>query len=171
MKLNEWIEENQNKEIVLTEDGTIKVIDPEPDVWPADGDEFYSIFGNGDISGDFWDGTRNHEKKILSMGNVFKSEEDAKRAVNRIKARKKFLDAGGHEGMEGFFPRNDFYEYESWEAYKGEDGELKPQCDTVSDICHLHVAFQIWFETEEACQKAIDSLTDEEVKALCYIGE
>lgn len=32
-------------------------------------------------------------------------------------------------------------------------------------------AFDIWFETEDACQKAIDSLTDEEKAALCWMRD
>lgn len=32
-------------------------------------------------------------------------------------------------------------------------------------------AFDIWFESEDDARKAINSLNDEEVKALCWMGD
>ncbi len=161
MTLQEWIEENKNKEIYIQEDGTIKVIEPEPKKFPVENDVYFCINEEGCIKSYVWN-QGIIDKNILRLGNVFKSKKEAERMLHRLKARKKFLDAGGHEGL-----RSGDNLACAWYPYLAPINKKHIRC--TSQIYNF--AFQIWFETEEACQKAIDSLADEEVKALCYIGE
>lgn len=40
-----------------------------------------------------------------------------------------------------------------------------------SGSCHEVAAFDIWFETEGDCLRAINSLNEQEIEALCWQGE
>lgn len=127
---------------------------------PECGSLFYRVSDSGSVGIKRWEDTTCGDEWRWQIGNVFQTEEEAKRIVHRLKARKKFLDAGGHEGMDG-------YEFEDkYHAY--------PQrCDKTLIVAKEDgvTAFDIWFETEDACQKAIDSLTEDEKAALCWMGE
>lgn len=140
----------ENRDKVLEDKGPWK---------PETGDRYFHIYGNGDFEEDCWFGGAADDYRA-EIGNVFRTNAEIKRIVHRLKARKKFLDAGGHEGMDG-------YEFEDkYHAY--------PQrCDKTLIVAKEDgvTAFDIWFETEDACQKAIDSLTDDEKAALCWMGE
>lgn len=161
MTLKEYIEQNGNKPIEIQEDGTIRILEEKGPWKPEYGERYYAISDDGKRRAYQWS-HENADKFRLWMGNVFQTETEAKRALNRLRARKKFLDAGGHEGVEGFF---EFDSCPYGVFYRSEDNVLVPLAGcTVSP-------FEIWFESEDDCQKAIDSLTEDEVKALCWKGD
>ena len=159
MTLKEFFEQNGSKTIEIQEDGTIRILEEKGPWKPEYGERYYAISDDGKRRAYQWS-HENADKFRLWMGNVFQTETEAKRALNRLRARKKFLDAGGHEGIDDLVFGDKYHVY--------------PQrCDKVlmSAKERSVTAFDIWFETEEDCQKAIDSLTDDEVKALCWMGE
>lgn len=164
MTLKEYIEQNGNKPIEIQEDGTIRVLE-EKGPWKPKNEEFYyTITDAGDMTTLYWDGDSIDNCK-LEIGNVFRTEEEVKRIVHRLKARKKFLDAGGHEGIEGYEAIQPSHKL-VWKAYPtGVSGEIRTFSKTGVS------AFEIWFESEDDAKKAIDNLTEDEVKALCWTGE
>ena len=159
MTLNEYIKQNGGKTIEIQEDGTIRVLE-EKGPWKPKNEEFYyTITATGDMTTLYWDGDIIDNFK-LEIGNVFRTEAEAERTVHRLRARKKFLDAGGHEGMNGYRFGDRYHAY--------------PQrCDKTLIVVREGgvTAFDIWFETEEDCNRAIDNLTKDEVAALCWTGE
>ena len=63
--------------------------------WPKDGDEFYYISATGNIPGDYYYAGGNISNNILSIGNCFKTKEEAKFEVERLKVlaeMKKFAE-------------------------------------------------------------------------------
>lgn len=123
---------------------------------PKYGDEFYFIGPEGTVhkegGSDFdWN------QRLLAVGNCFKTEEeDAKIMVNRLKARAKFLKYGGKEGhIDGVYTYLMPYS-------KGQ--KILP-----AEFTGPVPVFGIWFDSKEDCQKAIDSLTEEEKAALCEV--
>lgn len=159
MTLNEYIAENGNKPIEIQEDGTIRILEEKGPWKPKNGERYCCISGSGQERTSPW-GDDSVDNGRWDIGNVFRTEAEAKRALNRLCARKKFLDAGGHEGMDG-------YEF-------GDKYHVYPQrCDKIliSAKEGSVTAFDVWFETEADAQKAINSLTEDEVKALCWKGE
>ena len=159
MTLKEFFEQNGNKPIEIREDGTIRILEEKGPWKPEYGERYYAISDDGKRRAYQWS-HENADKFRLWMGNVFQTETEAKRALNRLRARKKFLDAGGHEGMDGlvFVDRYNAY----------------PQrCDKTLIVAKEGsvTAFDIWFETEADCNRAIDSLTKDEVAALCWTGD
>ena len=159
MTLNEYIAENGNKEIEMREDGTVWIIEDEGSWKPKNGDRYFHICGNGDLEETYWFGW-DSENRRAELGNVFQTLEEAKRMVHRLKARKKFLDAGGHEGMDGLVFGDRYHVY----PQRGDKIVISAKGRDVT-------AFDIWFDTEEDCNRAIDNLTKDEVAALCWTGE
>ena len=157
MTLKEFFEQNGNKPIEIREDGTIRILEEKGPWKPEYGERYYAISDDGKRRAYQWS-HENADKFRLWMGNVFQTE--AKRALNRLRARKKFLDAGGHEGMDGYRFGDRYHAY--------------PQrCDKTLIVAKEGsvTAFDIWFETEADCRRAIESLTDDEKAALCWMGE
>ena len=68
---------------------------------PECGSLFYRVSDSGSVGIKRWEDTTCGDEWRWQIGNVFQTEEEAKRMVCRLKARKKFLDAGLP-----YFPRN-----------------------------------------------------------------
>ena len=160
MTLNEYIAENGNKRIEIQEDGTIRILEEKGPWKPEDGSIYYRVSDTGSVGIKRWEDTTCGDEWRWQIGNVFQTEEEANRALHRLKARKKFLDAGGHEGMDGYLFGDRYHAY----PQRGDKTLMIAKEGSVT-------AFDIWFETEDACQKAIDSLTDDEKAALCWTGD
>lgn len=159
MTLNEYIAENGNKRIEIREDGTIRILEEKGPWKPECEEKYYTIYGCGSVETFKWvDCLMDDLRK--EIGNVFQTKAEAERMVHRLKARKKFLDAGGHEGMDGLVFGDRYHVY----PQRGDKILMSAKERNVT-------AFDIWFETEDACQKAINSLTEDEVKALCWMGD
>lgn len=164
MTLNEYIKQNGNKPIEIQDDGTIRILEEKGPWKPKNCDRYFHIYGNGDLEETYlfgWDS----EDRRAELGNVFQTLEEAKRMVNRLKARKKFLDAGGHEGPEAHKAFRERTDGPMWCTYPCISGKLEAyEADYLS-------AFEIWFESEDDARKAIDSLSDDEKAALCWTGD
>ncbi len=164
MTLNEYIEQNGNKEIEMREDGTIRILE-EKGPWKPKNEEFYyTITDTGNMHTLYWDGN-SIDNYMLEIGNVFRTKEEAERMVHRLKARKKFLDAGGHAGPESHKAFRERTDGPIWCAYPCISGKLE------ADEADYLSAFEIWFESEDDARKAIDSLSDDEKAALCWKGD
>ncbi|WP_304418319.1 hypothetical protein [Faecalibaculum rodentium] len=155
MTLNEYIAENGDKTIEIQDDGTIRVLEDKGPWKPEKGDYYYTV----DLLATSWDADRTDYCR-LELGNVFQTREEAERMVHRLKARKKFLDAGGHEGMDGLVFGDRYHVY----PQRGDKILMSAKERNVT-------AFDIWFKTEADCNRAIDSLTKDEVAALCWTGD
>ena len=155
MTLKEYIEQNGNKPIEIQEDGTIRVLEEKGPWKPEKGDSYYTV----DLLATSWDADITDYCR-LELGNVFRTREEAERTVHRLKARKKFLNAGGHEGMDGYVFGYRYHAY----PQGGDKTLIIAKEGSVT-------AFDIWFETEADCRRAIESLTDDEKAALCWTGE
>lgn len=163
MTLNEFFEQNGNKTIEIQDDGTIKVLEEKGPWKPECEEKYYTIYGCGSVETFKWvDCLMDDLRK--EMGNVFQTKAEAERMVHRLKARKKFLDTGGHEGVERYFDLQPPIK-PVWHIYPTGYGCLRTE--KKSGV----TAFDIWFESEDDVQKAIDSLTDDEKAALCWIGK
>lgn len=159
MTLKEYIEQNGNKPIEIQEDGTIRILEEKGPWKPKNYDRYFHLCGNGDLEETYWFGWDSEDRRA-ELGNVFQTLEEAKRMVHRLKARKKFLDAGGHEGMDGLVFGDRYHVY----PQRGDKILMSAKERNVT-------AFDIWFETEADCNRAIDSLTKDEVAALCWTGD
>lgn len=159
MTLKEFFEQNGNKPIEIQENGTIKVLEEKGPWKPETGERYYVVSDIGAVGALCWCNDE-IDKRKLDIGNVFRTKSEAARALHRLKARKKFLDAGGHEGMDGYEFGNKYHVYP-------QRGENRLNATIEGNV----TAFDIWFETEADCNRAINSLSDDEKAALCWMGE
>ncbi|WP_242324569.1 hypothetical protein [Faecalibaculum rodentium] len=161
MTLKEFFEQNGEKPIEIQDDGTIKVLEEKGPWKPECEEKYYTIYGCGSVETFKWvDCLMDDLRK--EMGNVFQTKAEAERMVHRLKARKKFLDAGGHAGVPDSNPN---MVHPLWIVSPTELNALTWEAVVVVP------AFEIWFKCPEDCQKAIDSLSDDEKAALCWTGE
>lgn len=164
MTLNEYIKQNGGKTIEIQEDGTIRILEEKGPWKPELGERYYIVSDFGNVNESHWDGY-SIDNFRLKIGDVFRTEAEAERMVHRLKARKKFLDAGGHEGPEAHKAFRERTDGPMWCTYPCISGKLEAyEADYLS-------AFEIWFESEDDARKAIDSLSDDEKAALCWTGE
>lgn len=164
MTLNEYIKQNGSKQIEIQDDGTIKVLEEKGPWKPETGDRYFHIYGNGDFEEDYWFGGAADDYRA-EIGNVFRTNAEIKRIVHRLKARKKFLDAGGHEGPEAHKAFRERTNDPIWNVFPTCEGSL------FADTADYISAFEIWFESKADTQKAINSLTEDEKAALCWTGD
>ena len=161
MTLKEFFEQNGEKPIEIQDDGTIKVLEEKGPWKPECEEKYYTIYGCGSVETFKWvDCLMDDLRK--EMGNVFQTKAEAERMVHRLKARKKFLDAGGHAGVPDSNPN---MVHPIWIVSPTELNALTWEAVVVVP------AFEIWFKCPEDCQKAIDSLSDDEKAALCWTGD
>jgi hypothetical protein len=132
--------------------------------WPKCGDKYWVFDGEGTLHPAVWEGTY-YEVERRWIGNIFRSEEEAWRTKHRLTARKKFLDHGGHEGNDGAYKQYMKIGH-FWIA-----SPMTTGTGIFPVIASAQPAIGIWFETEADCSRAIDSLTDDEKAALCWMGE
>ena len=159
MTLKEYIEQNGNKPIEIQEDGTIRVLEEKGPWKPKNGSCYYRVSDCGSVGIECWDDGNGGDEWRWQIGNVFRTMEEAKRAFHRLKARKKFLDAGGHEGIDDLVFGDRYHAY----PQRRDNMLIVAKKSSVT-------AFDIWFETEADCRRAIESLTDDEKAALCWMG-
>ena len=160
MTLNEFVAENGDKTIEIQDDGTIRILEEKGPWKPENGSCYYRVSDCSSVGIECWDDGNGGDEWRWQIGNVFRTMEEAYRALHRLRARKKFLDAGGHEGMNGYVFGDKYHVY--------------PQlCDNPLMVAKdgSVTAFDIWFETEADCNRAINSLSDDEKAALCWMGE
>ena len=65
--------------------GAIEAIKKWYHQWPQNGDIYYYITSHGNVFTNKFNG-ENHGKVLREIGNFFKTEEEAKKAVERVKA-------------------------------------------------------------------------------------
>lgn len=157
MKLQEWINENKDKEVVF-EDGRLTIKEPETQGrWkPEDGDDYFALLGNGEvIKFHRTDHYRNHPDHF-AIGNVFKTEEDAKFAVERLKIRAELLDLGGRDEFKpnqmNFYICGDISQNTIYSAIAGKNPCLNA----------------VYFDDQEQGNKAIQAVGVDRLKKMLF---
>ena len=162
MKLKEWLEQNQDKEVRIGEDGSISITEKEkPGRWmPKRGDIYWVIYGDGDPGAMEWkDGM--YDQARCSIGNVFKNKPEAKSAVERMMIRAELLDCGGKETREIVLPRGSFYDYRY--AITVDNSHNVVYCLTA-----FLTPFEITFETEDEAKAAIKKVGEDRIKKYLF---
>lgn len=164
MTLKEWWEQNQDKEVRLTEEGWIGLKDLEPEKpgrWkPEQGDLFFYIIAGGEVHKGRWTRDLNDEM-IYAMGNVFKTAKEAEDAAERLKIRAELLDCGGKEAREVILPVGNIYKYRYAIAINSNHSAVP--------ISTLQPRpFEITFETEAEVEAAIHKVGEDRIKKYLF---
>lgn len=162
MTLKEWIEENQDKVITITENGAIELNDPEQQGrWkPEQGDLFFYIIAGGEVHKGRWTRDLNDEM-IYAMGNVFKTAKEAEDAAERLKIRAELLDCGGKEAREVILPVGNIYKYRYAIAINSNHSAVNYPTTSPRP-------FEITFETEAEVEAAIEKVGEDRIKKYLF---
>ena len=122
---------------------------------PELGDQFYIILSNGDVFKQAWDGGPNDEHFYL-IGNIFRTKEEAKEEVERIKLLTQWkqlsIESGEDENPWGKNSRH-YFAYYSYNS------------SSISfDFAECCRSNRIYFPSMESLKKAIQIVGYENVK-------
>ncbi len=158
MTLNEWIKANGDKEVVFEEDGKFSVKEPEkhykrrPNVgreyWHLNLDELVRV-GSSYWKDDLWDEAR------YEIGNVYRTEEEAEAAVERMKIRFELIDCGGKEVYR--VPIKPIYVFNC-----DLHGNLQVDCTMMPDLG------TIYFDSTEQVHDAITRVGEDRIKRYMF---
>ena len=119
---------------------------------PKDGDVYYGVMSDGNIRTNIWESDV-FDCGYYSIGNCFKTEEEAQKELNRRRAEQELLDMC------------DWKDGECAEiVYDFEDKEFSVEY-AFTTSCYSPYRFA----TKESCQKAIDTLGTEKLKLIFRI--
>ena len=126
-------------------------------VWNLkEGDTYYSIYGNGNVSSEKKWFDDEYENNYREIGNVFLTEEEAKYDIERRKIEMEMLKLGGRRKAEQG-KANWYLEYRPmsggiealWSSYEMDQGV-------------------IYFESEEKAKKAVETIGKERIKKYIF---
>lgn len=119
---------------------------------PKDGEHYYSVLSDGDIRDYVWNSDV-IDNSNCKLGNIFKTEEEAQKELDRRIAEQELLDLADYDEKER----------EGWIIVFDFDLKFVP-----SNFSHRYACFPR-FASEESCQKAIDTLGTDKLKLIFRI--
>ncbi|GAB7231424.1 hypothetical protein [Facklamia hominis] len=116
-------------------------------------DLYYYIHPNGEVFNDYWNICQ-LDKERLSIGNAFKTREEAEFAVEKLKVLHELEELGRpyRLGAENYFIT----------LYRGV--ELTIGADYSYQSCY----FGVYFDTSEEAQEAIDKIGEDRIKKYLF---
>lgn len=157
MNLQEWIEENKNKEVVF-EDGKLTIKDPETNGrWKSeDGDVYFTVLGTGEVNENVWSFHIHNDSHRFAIGNVFKTEEEARNMIERLKIRAEMLDLGGREEFRA--NQKNFYI----------SGDIQADTIFATNSGGKPYLNAIYFDTRDEAKKAINAVGVHRLKKMLF---
>ena len=149
----------------LAEDWEV-VEEPKSKDWkPKKGDKYYYISNAGFIFHCAYneDNEEFIDKANISMGNCFKTEEEAKHMVEKLKVIHE-LQKFAYENNEKEIDWNDAKQYKYYLVYATEDGELYVDYAAYSK----REPFNIYFTSSEIAKKAIEAVGENRIKKYYF---
>ena len=135
-----------------------ELIEKSTQVWqPQYAEKYYYITTSGDVAYNTFNTSLDEYR--LSFRNVFKTVEEARKMVEKIKIINKLRELSNIDF------NDDCKEEHYVISYNNESKKI------VCDVHHLFVReipFNIYFKTEEDCQKAIDTIGEDNLKKYYF---
>lgn len=148
-------------EAALADDWEVVVEKNKIKVWkPSLGDLYYYINSNGDIKLSYYN-TRSIDKRCI--GNFFKTDDEADHMVEKLKVIKELQDFA----IENRDEEIDWYdkEQDKWAiCYDIEDKEIAYE----SGKKIKSVPFNVYFATEQDCERAIKTIGEDRIKKYYF---
>lgn len=148
-------------EAALADDWEVVVEKNKIKVWkPSLGDLYYYINSNGDIKFSYYN-TRSIDKRCI--GNFFKTDDEADHMVEKLKVIKELQDFA----IENRDEEIDWYdkEQDKWAiCYDIEDKEIAYE----SGKKIKSVPFNVYFATEQDCERAIKTIGEDRIKKYYF---
>ena len=159
-KVTYYLEEKQKEAIdaLLNKEG---IIVEDKKQWPYDGDKYYYMDSNGDIFYSNWDEINGVPSRVdvgrLDIGNVFKTQEEAEFACERLKVLNQLRNLSDDD--QEWNNINDHYyigycmRHDEFEVWSNSNVTLMHEC---------------WFKSEESAEAAIKTIGEDKLKKYIF---
>lgn len=136
----------------------------EPKWKPREGELYFYINSNGEIEYRYYKNRNiNDKRRICNIGNYFKTDEEADHMVEKLKVIKELQDFALEHNDEEI----DWYdkEQDKWAiCYDIEDKEIAYE----SGKKIKSVPFNVYFATEQDCERAIKTIGEDRIKKYYF---
>lgn len=123
---------------------------------PKQSEIYYTILANGSIDYTTYDSNNRIDKQRLSSGNCFKTGEEAQYMLEKIKIINKLRELSNIKCSENKNKYFIYYNFRENRVLCGETNYVKI------------IPFEVCFNTREDCQKAIDTIGEENLKKYYF---
>lgn len=131
---------------------------PKSNVWePDNGATYWYLCGDGEALVSYWRNACKGDIHRMSIGNVFRTEEDAMFAVERLKVLHELRELCDLTPKKAFKPDNTFYQ-----IYINDNKKVNPM-PRGCVMCNMYC-----FSTKEAAQAAIDKIGENRLKKYYF---
>ena len=153
--IKELFEKNPDIRVLIDDEGKVTLKEPGKRWEPEWGQQYWYIDSIGYLKDKCWeDELVSGDRPRYAIGNVFETKSEADAAVERLQIRAELLDCGGKETFEKSSCR--------WAIGWG-DGHLTP------DEWYVQVPpFNIWFDSYEQTQAAIEKVGEERIEKYLF---
>jgi hypothetical protein len=128
-------------------------------IWkPNDGDFYYYVSSTGHLACERFLIYSNDDNNKLAFNNVFKTAQDAKKMIEKIKIINRLRE------LSNINFGNDINQLKYSIGY---DIDTKKVCTSMNRFTRI-IPFEIYFKTTEDCQKAIDTIGEENLKKYYF---
>ena len=120
----------------------------------SDGDQFYCISFDGKVNDDYWS-DHQVDRERLSIGNAFKTEREAKFAVEKLKVLYELESLGRpfDRGFRNYYLAFDYYNKEIFIDFRSNLNSCFSNC---------------FFNSEEEAQQAVDKIGEDRIKKYLF---
>jgi hypothetical protein len=147
-----WVYED-----IIAEDW--KIYEEPTQVWkPKEGEAYYVILTHGFIDYTIYDSDNRADNERLSLGNCFKTREEAEHMLEKIKIINKLKE------LSNFNFGNDINEIKYSIGYYVDTKKVCPNMNRFTRI----MPFEVYFASKEDCQKAIEIIGEENLKKYYF---
>lgn len=151
--------ENLSTEELLSENWEIY---EEPKWKPSFGEVYYYINSNGEIDFSYYsDRTINDKRRVYSIGNFFKTDEEADHMVEKLKVIKELKELSNIKfNMSDYLKNNKIY----YIAYDFTQNRIVPLFNNI----YRNIPFNVYFSTKEDCEEAITKIGKERLERYYF---
>lgn len=133
--------------------------DSKKSIWKPEVDEkYYYINSCVEVDFEYYSTDYDDDESRIRIGNVFKTEEEAKKMINKLKIINKLKElANTNFG-------DDINELKYSIGYDIDSKKVYPTINRYTRI----MPFEVYFKTATDCKKAIDTIGEENLKKYCF---
>lgn len=129
------------------------------EIWkPESGDTIYYVSSTGHVYEDTFSACSNCDNDKVSFNNVFKTKEEAKKMLEKLKIINRLRELSNTKFVD------DCSKIRYSVAY---DIDTKKVCPSMNRYSRI-LPFELYFETATDCQKAIDTIGEENLKKYYF---
>ena len=125
---------------------------------PKSGDKLYYVTSTGHVYEDTFSNFSNCDKDRLSFNNVFKTKEDAKKMIEKLKIINRLRELSNVKFVDDCSKIRYSVSY---------DIDTKKVCPTTNRYSRI-LPFELYFETAKDCQNAIKEIGEENLKKYYF---